>query len=283
RFAEINSAYEILGDATKRRAFDNGEIDAQGKQRFHGFAAGSAPSGFSRAGGFETFTFGPEGLRRSGARGRGGGASAGGFEDVLREMVGGAAAGRHGGFGARFEPEGFAAESGGDVAAALTISLEEAAGGTRQRVRLPTGKDVDVSIPAGLADGQQIRLRGQGLPGPSGIGDVLITVTIAAHKLFARDGNDLRLDLPVTLYEAVLGAKVRVPTLAGAVELAIPPASNSGRTLRIRGKGMPGKDRAGDLLVTLRIVLPERKDADLEALMRRWRDENPYDPRGEAG
>jgi DnaJ-class molecular chaperone len=145
---------------------------------------------------------------------------------------------------------------------------------------LPTGKEIDAKIPAGLADGQTIRLKGQGMPGPGGTaGDALITVTIAEHPLFKRDGSNLRLEVPVTLYEAVLGGKVRVPTLDGAVELAIPRGTNSGRTLRVKGKGLPGKDGAGDLYATIRIMLPESGDTDLEQLMKKWRDEKPYDPR----
>jgi DnaJ-class molecular chaperone len=147
-------------------------------------------------------------------------------------------------------------------------------------VHLPTGRDIDAKIPAGLADGQTIRLKGQGLPGPGGsAGDALITVTIAEHPLFKRDGANLRLELPVTLYEAVLGGKVRVPTLDGAVQLAIPPGTSSGRTLRVKGKGLPSKDSAGDLYATVRIVLPEGGDAELEELMKKWRDGKPYDPR----
>src|SRR5581483_1234496 len=156
----------------------------------------------------------------------------------------------------------------------------EAATGTTRRVHLPTGREIEVKIPAGLADGQTIRLKGQGMPGARGAaGDALITVSVAEHPLFKRDGANLRLELPVTLYEAVLGGKVRVPTLDGAVELAIPPGSNSGRTMRVKGKGLPGKDGPGDLYATLRIVLPEGGDADLDELMKKWRTSKPYDPR----
>ena len=127
-------------------------------------------------------------------------------------------------------------------------------------------------------EGQQIRLKGQGLPGPGGrTGDLLITVSVTPHPLFQREGADLRLDLPVTLYEAVLGGKVRVPTLEGAVELAIPAGTNSGRTFRLKGKGFPAKDRTGDLLASVRIVLPQGHDQELEELMRKWRDAKPYD------
>jgi DnaJ-class molecular chaperone len=279
RFAELNAAYEILGDADKRKAFDRGEIDAEGKPRFQSFEGfGAGPGGFEREGAFETFSYGPGGFqRRSGRAGAGGGF--GGFEDILRDVFAGASRGRAGG-GFQFEQDDFAPAHGGDVSASTTITLPEAAKGTTRRVQLPTGKELEVKIPAGLTDGQQIRLRGQGLAGPRGrAGDVLITVTIAPHPLFKREGQDLRLELPITLYEAVLGGKVRVPTLDGAVELAIPPGTNAGRTFRLKGKGFPAKDSAGDLLVSVRVVLPEGGDADLEELMRRWRELKPYDPR----
>jgi len=148
-----------------------------------------------------------------------------------------------------------------------------------QRLRLPTGKDVDVKIPAGITSGQQIRLRGQGMAGQGGAGDVLITVNIAAHPIFTLDGADVRLDLPITLYEAALGAKVRVPTLDKPVEITVPAWSSSGRTFRLKGKGFPAKSGRGDLLATVRVALPEKSDPDLDALMKRWRTEKPYDPR----
>jgi DnaJ-class molecular chaperone len=278
KFAEINSAYELLGDEKKRKAFDRGEIDAEGKPRFHGFetaGAGRGPGGSGREGHFETFTWGPEGLRRS----AGGGGGFGRFEDILSDMFGSTAAGP--GRRRSAEAEDFdAIHRGQDIAAALTITLEEAAKGAMKRMRLPTGKDVDVKIPAGLTDGQQIRLKGQGLPGRGGPdGDALISVAIAPHPLFKTEGANLRLELPITLYEAVLGTKVRVPTLEGAVDLAIPPGANAGRTFRLKGKGLPIRGGRGDLFVTTRIVLPDRPDPELEEMMRRWRETKPYDPR----
>ncbi len=290
RFAELNAAYEIVGDEDKRKAFDRGEIDADGKPRFRGFEGVHPGGGFGggRDSHFESFTWGPDGFqRRSSGGGAGGGFGGGGFEDVLREMFGGAAArgARGGGFGQQFEAEDFgAAPSGRDVSAELTITLPEAAKGTSRRVHLPTGKDVEVKIPAGLTSGQTIRLKGQGLPGAGGPGDVLITVTVAPHPVFTVDGHDLRLDLPVTLYEAVLGGKVRVPMLdGGAVELAIPPDTNGGRTFRLKGKGLNAKGGKGDLLATVRIMLPEKSDAELKELMRKLRDSAPYDPRKDLG
>jgi DnaJ-class molecular chaperone len=284
KFAEINAAYEVLGDEKKRKAFDNGEIDAEGKPRFHGFEGAGQHPGFGGDSHFETFTWGPEGPRRSGGRGRAGGF--GRFEDILSEMMGGfGRAGARPGPGAGFETADFGAASRGhDVTAAVTITLAEAAKGATKRVQLPTGKDVEVKIPAGLTDGQQIRLKGQGLVLPGGpAGDALISVAIAPHPYFKLEGSNLRLDLPITLYEAVLGAKVRVPTLDGAVELAVPPGTSAGRTFRLKGKGLPGKAAPGDLFVTARIVLPEGHDSELEDLMRRWRDGKPYDPRRDLG
>ena len=286
RFAEINAAYEILGDDDKRKAFDRGEIDAEGKPRFQGFEGfgqgGRAhPGGFGPDAEFETFSFGPEGFTRGARRGRAGagpgGGGFGGFEDILREAFGGGGGGRGRPGGAGFETEEIA--TGADVRATLTVTLPEAAHGVTQRVRLPSGKDVEVKIPAGITNGQTVRLRGQGMAGPGGTGDVLIAVTVARHPLFTLEGADVRLDLPVTLYEAVLGAKVRVPTLDRPVEITVPPGTSSGRTFRLKGKGFPAKEGHGDLLATVQIVLPEHHDEELEALMKKWRTDKPYDPR----
>ncbi|MBV9236309.1 MAG: J domain-containing protein [Xanthobacteraceae bacterium] len=290
KFAELNTAYEILGDEAKKRAFDAGEIDAEGKPvapAFEGFGARGPGGGFGGGDSrFETFTWGPGGFQRGGGGAGGAGAGAAGFEEVLKDLFGragaGAAGARPGGrrSGFQFEPDDFGPPPGGrDVTVAATISLTEAAKGTSRRVSLPTGKEVEVKIPAGLGDGQQIRLKGQGLPGTGGNGDVLITVHIADDPRFKREGADLRIELPITLYEAVLGGQVRVPTLDGAVSLTIPPGTSSGRVFRLRGKGLPQKSGAGDLFATARIVLPEGSDPALEELMRSWRETKPYDPR----
>jgi DnaJ-class molecular chaperone len=286
RFSELNAAYEIAGDSDKRKAFDRGEIDAEGKPRFQGHDfgggfGGARPGrgGFGQgANNFESFNFGPDGFQRR-AGGGGGMGGAGGFEDLLRGMFGNAT--RGGGRGAQLEPDDFGASAGGqDLHASLTITLEDAAKGTKTRVSLPTGKDVEVKIPAGIATGQQIRLKGQGWPSATGkAGDALITVNVAPHPIFTPDGADLRLDLPITLYEAVLGGKVRVPTLDGAVEFPIPAGTDSGRTFRLKGKGLKSKSASGDLLATVRIVLPEKADDELKELMKKMRDKKPYDPR----
>src|ERR1700737_3490185 len=279
RFSEINSANEIVGDEDKRKQFDRGEIDADGKPRFQGFPGGGFPGGDPRArgapGGFETHTF------RSG-----GGFGGGGFEDVLNSMFGGAAA-----RGARpgashtfeFDPGGIALDL--DLSVAMTVSLEEAVKGGEKRVRLPTGKELNVKIPAGVTAGQQIRLKGQGESAPGRPPrEPLITVSIAPHPFFKVDGSDLRVDLPITLYEAVLGGKVRVPTLGSAVELSIPKNTSSGRTFRLKGKGLPkATGGTGDLYPTPRIMLPDGNDAELEALMHKWRDGRPYNPRSDFG
>jgi DnaJ-class molecular chaperone len=289
KFAELNAAHEIVGDADKRKAFDNGEIDAEGKPRFQGFegfgaGAGRGPHpGFGQDGNFETYTWSPEGAQRTGGRG---GGSFGGFEDILREAFAGRGGGARGfrpGAGATFEADDLVGQ-GADISASLTISLAEAAHGVKKRIELPNGKEVEVKIPAGLAEGQQIRLKGQGQAVPGGkAGDLLITVSVAPDPVFERDGNNLRLELPITLYEAVLGGKVRVPTLGGAVELTLPAGTNSGRTFRLKGKGFPAKGGSGDLMATVRIMLPDGNDADLEALMQTWRETKPYDPRKSLG
>ncbi len=310
RFSELNTAYEILGDEGKRKQFNAGEIGADGKPKgFEGFPGGGQPrggfGGFGPGGpgaqgghrGFESFAFGPEGFCRSaGGPGAGGGrARAGGFEDILKDMFGGfgggagagpagagSAGGPRGGFSGQFDPEDFGRQQAGQsVSVTVSVSLADVANGAKQRVKLPTGKEVEVKIPPGITDGQQIRLKGQGLPGPAGAGDAIITVNIAADSNFKRDGDHLRLELPVTLYEAVLGDKVRVPTLDGAVQLAIPPGTSSGRVFRLKGKGMPNKNGAGDLFVTIRIALPETSDSELDELMRQWKEAKPYDPRKE--
>ena len=258
RFAEIGQAYEILGDEKKRAAFDRGEIDAEGKPKapqFEGFNAGP--------GGFRNFHFD-----------FGGGADPGHTidPDIFAEMFGG-------GMKSRAKPP----QRGQDVAVSVAVPLTQVATGGDVRVALPTGKTLDVTAPVGFEDGRTIRLRGQGEAGVrnGAPGDALVTLRYAPHPLFKVEGRDLRLDLPITLYEAVLGAKVRTPTLSGAVEITVPANTSSGRVLRLRGKGLPGagETAAGDLFLTLRIALPAAEDAGLAELMREWRDQKPYDPR----
>jgi len=271
RFAEIGSAYEILGDAKKRAAYDAGEIDAEGKPRapqFEGFGFGRRAGGHpGEAPDFRNFRFDFGGGEVSSS-----GAGASIDPDIIAEL-----------FGARPGGRSRGAARGEDVTASVTVPLAMAARGGSVRVALPTGKTLDVAVPVGVEEGKQIRLRGQGRPGTRNgpAGDAIVTIRYAPHPLFKVEGRDLRLDLPITLYEAVLGGKVRVPTLSGEVEMAVPPGTSGGRVLRLRGKGLPagGELPQGDLLATLRIAMPAGEDAELAKLMRRWRDEKPYDPR----
>src|ERR1700734_2650864 len=276
RFAELNSANEVIGDEDKRKQFDRGEIDAEGKPRFQGFPGGDPRARGGPGGGFESRPF------RTGGAGAGG-FGGGGFEDILNSMFsGGGMRGARPGGGTSFEfdPGGIALDL--DLSVAMTVSLEESVKGAEKRVRLPTGKELNVKIPAGVTAGQQIRLKGQGETASGHRpGDLLITVSIAPHAFFKVDGSDLRVDLPITLYEAVLGGKVRVPTLGSAVELSIPKNTSSGRTFRLKGKGLPKPGGTGDLFVTTRIMLPDGNNAELEALSQKWRDGHPYNPRSD--
>src|SRR2546421_2081508 len=279
RFSEINSANEIIGDEDKRKQFDRGEIDAEGKPRFQGFAGGDprGRAGGTGPGGFETYSF------RTGGGGPGG-MGGGNFEDILNSMFGGAARGARPGASSPFEFETGGVGLDLDLSVAMSVSLEEAVKGAEKRVRLPTGKELNVKIPAGVTNGQQIRLKGQGETAQGHRpGDLLITVSIAAHPFFKVDGSDLRLDLPITLYEAVLGGRVRVPTLGSAVELSIPKNTSSGRTFRLKGKGLPKAGGTGDLFVITKIILPDGNDSELEQLMQKWRDGHPYNPRSDLG
>ena len=272
RFAEVGSAYEILGDEKKRGSFDRGEIDAEGKPKFHGFEGFSTAGGGAGRGGFSDFEFNMGGARG----GRGGGFDA---SDIFSDLFGGGAArggARSGGFGQRTPIRGE------DVQASATVSLAESVHGATTRVSLPNRRTLDVSVPAGIEDGKSIRLKGQGQPGTAGgsTGDAIVTVHIARHPHFRIDGRDLRLDLPITLYEAVLGGKVNVPTLEGQVEMNVPAGSNGGRTLRLRGKGLvAGAGTRGDLLVALRIVLPDDAATTLVEAARKMAETGSYDPR----
>ncbi len=275
RFNEINTAYEILGDEKKRKAFDAGEIDAEGKPKgfnfdprgqggFGGFDPGSFRQGPGGETIFESFSYGPGGFQRRGARG-GPRPQGGGFEDILSSIFGGRA--QHG--ETAFEEFEQAQARGSDVALSVSVSLEESVAGAKKRVLLPSGKEVEVTIPAGVSDGQQIRLRGQGFAGPIP-GDAIVTIRVAAHPDLKAEGANLRAEVSVPLEDAILGGSVRVPTLTGAVDLKIPPRTSGGRTFRLKGKGLPQKGgEPGDLLVSINIVLPENADAELEALAKK--------------
>ncbi|PLX33103.1 MAG: molecular chaperone DnaJ [Hyphomicrobiales bacterium] len=260
KFAEISTAYELLGDKDKRAQYDRGEIDEKGNSRFH--------PGMGGMGGMGGHPFGAGG---GGHPFGGGGFSA---EDLFSGIFG---AGQRGGAGMRMK--------GQDRHYSLKVNLLDTVSGATRRLNLPTGQTLDVRIPPGVEDGQIIRLKGQGEAGLGGgpAGDAMVTVEVLPDPLFQREGDNLRLELPITLYEAVLGGKVRAPVPGGSVQLTIPPGSSGGKTLRLKGKGVQPKTRpAGDLLVKLRIELPNETDEKLDELMRRHRDENPYNPRGGA-
>ena len=267
KFAEANAAYEILGDAKKRAQFDRGEIDAEGKPRFQGFEGFGGGQGGARAedfAGFSGFGFGG-GSRRSSRNSFGSDLG----EDIFSQFF--SEAFRSGAESPRQQSRGRAhSQKGEDVSATLTVTLEEVAQEAKKRIRLSTGRDVDVVIPKGVSDGQVIRLRGlgQGAPGVNP-GDALLTIKFAPHERFTTEGSDLRLRLPIEIEEAVLGGTVRVPTLTGSVEMKIPPLTNSGRTFRLRGKGLPTKTGHGDLFVTTEIRLPEVVDEELMDYARR--------------
>ncbi|HEX3944337.1 MAG TPA: DnaJ C-terminal domain-containing protein [Rhizomicrobium sp.] len=262
KFQEISGAYDILGDKEKRAKFDRGEIDASGNPRgfdprAHGFEGGRGPSGHQ-------YSWSSDGETAEGFR----------AEDIFSELFGGGlGSGRRGG--------GKRPRAGESYEVAATVSFEEAARGGTRRVYMPDGRELDVRIPVGLRDGQQIRLKGQGGEGRNGgpRGDVLLNVSVAPHPYLTRDGNNLRMDLPVTLQEAVLGGKVTVPTLTGSVALSVPANSNSGAMLRLKGKGIPahGNEAAGDLYVKLVVTLPDRPDAELRTFAENWT--TTYDPR----
>lgn len=247
-FKEIASAYELLSDKDKRARFDRGEIDASGQEK-------AQTRNFYRGYGDDT--------GRSKYRSYGGPHPGGGFDpdDLDLESI----------FGARFRGRGT------DMRYALNVDFIAAAKGTVRRLTLPDGKTLDVTIPAGLKDGQVLRLKGKGQPGIGGgpAGDALIEVSVASHPVFRRDGDDVIVEVPITLKEAVLGAKIEVPTLSGTVSVTVPPNSNSGRRLRLRGRGI--KD--GHQQVELKVVLPTEPEPELAAFLETWSPQNTANPR----
>lgn len=260
RFARVTAAYDFLSDKDKRAQFDRGEIDENGQPR-NPFAGGN-PFGGGRGG----FRQGPGGAEFS--------ADSMDFGDIFDGLFGGR--GRGGApFGRQAPPKG------ANAAFRLTVSLPDAATLAPQRVTLTDGKTIELKPPQGLASGMQMKLAGKGHDGPGGAGDALITIDIAPHPYFTRDGDHIRIDLPITLVEAVKGGPVKVPTVEGPVMLNIPKGSSSGKTLRLKGRGFTVKGGArGDQLVTLVVDLPAA-DAALEAFVEEWQDgRNPREKLG---
>jgi DnaJ-class molecular chaperone len=263
RFAEVTHAYDLLSDKDKRAQYDRGEIDEEGNPKmpfgggFGGYSRGAGGPQPGGGPGFESFNFGGDTADLS----------------DLFEGLFGAATGRGQGPGGGFS--GFrqrarAPQKGADVAYRLKVPFDDAVTLKPQRITLADGKTIDLKLPQGLEDGTKIRLAGKGEEGPGGRGDAIVSIEIAPHRFFTREGNNIRLDLPVTLKEAVLGGKVKVPTPEGPVMLTIPKGTTSGKVLRLKGRGFTGKDgKRGDQLVSIEIDLPA-SDAELEKFAAGW-------------
>ncbi|WP_294212660.1 J domain-containing protein [uncultured Sphingomonas sp.] len=269
RFSQVTGAYDLLTDKDKRARFDRGEIDGDGNPASpFGFGGGARPGG--------------------GRTNAGGGFSSAGFEfgagdadmsDIFEGLFGGAQRGGGGGFASGFgrRPQ----PKGATITYRLQVPFVDAATLAPQRVTLGDGKAIDLKLPAGVETGTQMKLAGKGEPGPGGAGDAIVTIEVQGHRFFTRDGDDVRLDLPITLTEAVKGGAVRVPTVDKAVMLTIPKGTSSGKTLRLKGKGFHKKDGSrGDQLVTLMIDLPS-DDAALQQFADGWQD--PRNPRAAMG
>ena len=270
RFSKVTQAYDILTDKNKRAQYDRGEIDEDGNPR--------APFGFNRggpdpgAGGFRRqangsdFEFSPENADIS---------------ELFEGLFGGGRRGRSGGFGG-FGRRAPPPQRGADIAYRLDVTFEDAATLAGQRVTLGGGKTLEIKLPKGVEDGTRIRLAGQGQPGPAGPGDAIISIGIRPHKFFRREGDNIRLDLPVSLDEAVLGAKVRVPTVDGPVMLSIPKGSSSGKVLRLKEKGFTNRQgKRGDQLVTLMVEVPD--DPELARFLEGWGGRGRGNPRSAMG
>lgn len=266
KFKDATAAYELLSDPTKRARYDRGEIDASGQERAAGFnwrQRAEAGAG-TRRGGFGGFS----------------------AEDIFADLFGGEDVA---GFGRTGRGAGRAGSRlrGADVSYSVSVSFLDAATGARKQITLPGGKTLEVQIPVGAEDGQTLRLKGQGQPGVGGgsPGDALIELRIEPHPYFTRKGLDIHVDLPVTLQEAALGATVQTPTIHGPVSLKVPAGSNSGTTLRLRGKGVADAKRSlkGDQYVRLRVMMPDPPDPELIAFLERWSPGHGYDVRRKAG
>ncbi|GHD39285.1 hypothetical protein GCM10017083_00980 [Thalassobaculum fulvum] len=262
RFKEVTQAYQIVGDEERRGRYDRGEIDASGQERQphpyyreHAGGPGHHDHPYHSTRGFEDF---------------------GDLGDVFSELFGRDAA-HGGGRRHRFHARG------GDVRYRLEVEFLDAARGARTRVTMADGRTLDVRIPVGARDGMTLRLAGHGMPGHGDgpPGDALIELAVRPHPVFRRDGDDIRVELPITVDEAVLGGKVQVPTIHGPVAVTVPKNSSSGRVLRLKGKGVRAAGDHGDQFVTLRVVLPPHADPELEAFMSEWRRNRAYDPRAD--
>jgi len=260
KFKQITAAYEIVGDEEKRGRYDRGEIDAGGQERpqqryYREYAGGDEGARYRSTAGYEDI---------------------GAFSDLFGDLFGERGGARGGGAGGRrFSMRGQ------DAQYRLDVDFLDAVNGTKTRITLPDGGTLDVTIPPGVTDGQVLRLKGKGNPGmgEGGAGDALIEITVRPHAVFKREGDDILVEVPITLDEAVLGGKVEVATVTGRVFATVPPGSNTGQTLRLKGRGVKRGAASGDQLVRLSVVMPERLDDDLKAFAEKWRESHRYDPR----
>lgn len=259
RFKKVSAAYDILKDKEKRGQYDRGEIDAQGQERpqrryYREYADAGADGAYHTTQGFEDFDD---------------------LSGVFSDLFGRGARAR-----GAYRPEEPLQMRGRDALYALEVDFLEAVNGASKRITLPTGETLDVKLPKGTADGQTVRLKGKGGRGYQGgpDGDALVEISVRPHPQFRREGNDILLDLPVAIDEAVLGGPIEVPTVSGKVKMTIPPGSNTGKTLRLKDKGVNG----GDQRVTLTVVMPEKVDESLKSFMESWRANYAYNPREKA-
>ena len=269
KFKKVGAAYDLLGDAKKKARFDAGEIDANGSERGRTRTrSGASAGGGGGFGGFGGFGFGGESA-----------------QDIFDELLRRKDKGRSKGWSPFDDQPGMAPAAGGDAHFSLKITFAEAALGATKRITLTSGKNLDVKVPPAAKDASTLRLKGQGHPGRGGgpAGDALIEIQIAPHPFFKREGDDVILDLPVTLAEAIGGAKVTVPTIDGKVAVTIPPGANSGTTLRLKGKGAGASGARADQLVTLKVMLPDRADDELADFLKKWESKHPYDVRKKEG
>jgi DnaJ-class molecular chaperone len=267
RFKTVTAAYDLLSNADKRARYDRGEIDESGAERprysYRPHAEGTQGWKYQPQG-----EINPEDL-----------------EDILSAFGGGPLGGMGGGRRGRGQPGGFGQDfkmPGGDRLYALDVDFVEAAAGAKKRLSLAPDSWLDVTIPPGIEQGQVLRLKGKGDPGIGGgpPGDALIEVHIASHPFFRRDGDNILIELPVSLAEAVLGGRITVPTVTGPVAMTIPKGSDSGAQLRLRGKGIQRRGAAGDQIVALKVVIGDSGDAELAAFLETWAAKHPFDPRG---
>ncbi len=269
RFSDVTKAYDLLSDDTKRGQFDRGEIDADGNPAFAGFGGfgGGGRSGGNPFGdAYSTGAGGPQG----GFSGFGNDGAD--FGDIFEGLFGGRGGGDPFG-GARQQRRSAPPPRGANISYRLPVHFIDAATLAPQRITLADGKTIDLKLPKGVEDGTQMKLRGKGQEGPGGAGDALVTINVKPHPFFKRDGNDVILQLPITLKEAVEGGKVKVPTVDGPVMLTVPAGTSSGKTLRLKGKGFTKKDGSrGDQRVTLEISLPAN-DAALNDFVSNWNDD----------